>query len=85
MDLRSVLDQIEVLCAKVFRRGPVKLAPTSTAADVDGWDSLSHVHLLMEVEKTFAVKFSVREAMKLANVGDLAALVIAKCTQKKAA
>ncbi len=64
--------------AKVFGGGPVRLTAGTTAADVDGWDSLSHVRLLLEVEKCFKIKISMRDAMKLANVGELAKLVEAK-------
>ena len=84
MDVRTVLDRLETICARVFRRGSVQLTSASTAVDVDGWDSLSHVQLLLEVEKAFAIKFSMREAMKLANVGALAALILQKTGRQAA-
>ena len=49
-----------------------------TAKDVEGWDSLSNIRLIMSVEKQFGVKFSASEVGKLKNVGELADLIAAK-------
>jgi acyl carrier protein len=51
------------------------LTETTTAKDVDGWDSITHVLIVVAVEKKFRVKFTAGEIQKLQNVGDLAALV----------
>jgi acyl carrier protein len=42
---------------------------------VDGWDSLTHIRLMLTVEKAFNIKFSVSEIGKLENVGDLVTLI----------
>ena len=42
-----------------------------TANDVEGWDSLSHVVLILAIENHFKVKFSQKELLTLRNVGDL--------------
>jgi len=62
----------------VFDDDEIVVHPNLTADDVDGWDSLRHVRLLLTVEQTFGVKFSASEAIKLNNVGDLANLVQSK-------
>jgi acyl carrier protein len=54
------------------------LTPTLTAKDVDGWDSLNHIRLVLSVQKAFGVKFSALEISKLSNVEDLVRLVEAK-------
>jgi acyl carrier protein len=51
------------------------LRPELTAADVENWDSLSHIDLLVGVEREFKVKFTTAEISSLENVGDLAAVV----------
>jgi acyl carrier protein len=48
------------------------------AEQVPGWDSLSHVTVLLAVEKHFAVRFQSREVLKLKNIGDLQRLVDSK-------
>ena len=49
-----------------------------TAADIDDWDSLSHINLIVAVEKAFKVKFTTAQVQGLANVGEFAALVASK-------
>jgi acyl carrier protein len=52
-----------------------ELAPTTTAEDVPGWDSLSHVRVLMAVEAEFGIRFSTLEVLRMKQVGDLQELV----------
>ena len=47
----------------------------TTAAEVPGWDSLSHVRILAAVEKAFGIQFRGLEVLRLRNVGELQALV----------
>ena len=63
---------------KVFDEDDIKVTPELSAKDVDGWDSLTHIRLIMTVDKAFKVKFSTREIGKLENVGSLAALIKAR-------
>jgi acyl carrier protein len=53
----------------------ISLTPELTAKDVDGWDSLTHIRLMLTVERAFKTKFSTSEIGKLNNVGDLVALI----------
>ena len=52
-----------------------ELHPATTASEVPGWDSLSHVRVVRAVERRFQVRFSTLEVMRLRNVGDLQAAV----------
>jgi acyl carrier protein len=62
----------------LFDAPELKLSPTLTARDVDGWDSLNHIRLVLSVQKAFAVKFSASEINKLSNVGEFVQLIEAK-------
>ena len=55
-----------------------ELTEDTTAAQVPGWDSLSHVNVILAVEKRFGVRFKNIEVLKLKNVGDLQRLVNAR-------
>ena len=48
------------------------------ADDVDGWDSLAHVRLMLTVERSFGVKFTAAEIGRMKNVGDLVALLLTR-------
>ena len=56
------------------------LTETTTAKDVEGWDSITHVLIVVAVEKKFRVKFTAGEIQQLQNVGELAALIRSKRT-----
>jgi len=68
------------ICRTVFDNEEIDLQPEMTANDVDGWDSLSHVNLILSVEKGFGIKFSLNEILTFKNVGDLV-----KCIERKIA
>mgnify|MGYP003332968939 CR=1 FL=1 len=56
----------------------VNLEDATTADDVEGWDSVSHIRLILTVEKEFAVRFAAAEVGMLGNVGELVDLIAAK-------
>jgi len=62
----------------VFDDDSIVLRPDLSAADVDGWDSLAHVRLLLTIERKMGIKFNAVEAGKLKNVGELIELVDSK-------
>ena len=64
----------------VFDDEEIVLTPQLSAEDVEAWDSLKHVRLLLSVERAFKIKFSTSEIGRLKNVGDLATLVQSKVT-----
>jgi acyl carrier protein len=66
---------------EVFDDDELQLKPEMTADDVDGWDSLAHIRLILSVQKAFGVKFSPVEMNRLKNVGDLIALIKDKQAQ----
>jgi len=55
-----------------------ELDEQTTASQVPGWDSLSHVNVIVAVEKHFQIRFSNLEVLRLKNVGDLQRLVDSK-------
>jgi len=59
----------------VFDDPNLQLSESMTAADVDGWDSLSHINLIVQVEKDFKIKLSTAAVRDLKNVGDFIALI----------
>jgi acyl carrier protein len=57
------------------------LTATLTANDVDNWDSLSHVELIVAIEKEFRVRFTTGEVSALKTVGELEALIQTKTSR----
>jgi acyl carrier protein len=60
----------------------IELRPETTADDVEGWDSASHINILLAAEEQFGVRMSSAEIEKLTSVGALADLIAAKMQAK---
>ena len=78
MEEGQIYQRLNAIFVDVFDDDELVLKPESTADDVDGWDSLSHIRLIISVEKAFKIKFSASEVGKLKNVGELAGLIRSK-------
>ena len=61
----------------VFEDENLVLKPTSTAADVEGWDSVSNIELLVVLEKEFGIRFNTGEMASLDNIGQLMERIMA--------
>jgi acyl carrier protein len=75
MDEAQIYARLEQIFHDVFDEDSIKVTPELSAKDVDGWDSLTHIRLILTVEKAFKTRFSTSEVGKLQNVGDLVALI----------
>ena len=74
----EVQDRLTKTFHKVFGDSSLVINPAMTAADVDGWDSLTHVRLLLAIEREFRIRITASEAGKLQTVGDLMQLIQSK-------
>jgi acyl carrier protein len=74
--------QITIRLTQVFRElfenDSLELEETTTANDVAGWDSLTHIDLILAVEQEFKVKLTTREVRSMQNVGDFIRLIHSK-------
>lgn len=80
MDDKELYSQLNGIYCTILKKDGVSVSPETTAADIDGWDSLTHMILMDSIEKHFSIKFKLMEIMKFNNVGDMVA-----CIQKKLA
>jgi acyl carrier protein len=63
-----------------FADSSITLKPETSAGDIEGWDSLNHLSLMIAIEGRFGIRFQTQEIEKLTRVGDLAALIQSKRT-----
>jgi acyl carrier protein len=68
MDIQDRLNQV---FQEVLQDDSIQIKSEMTANEIEGWDSFSHVTLIVAIETRFEVKFSVKEVMGFKNVGDL--------------
>jgi len=75
MDEQKIYDRLTTVFEDVFDDDSIRLTPELSADDVDGWDSLKHLRLMLTVEKAFKITLSTSEIGKLENVGALVKLI----------
>lgn len=75
MNQADVIAKLQTIFDTVFLE-PVTLTPAISARDVPEWDSLTHISLMVAVEKAFGVHFHVGEVENTKNVGEFADLII---------
>jgi acyl carrier protein len=78
MNKIEILQQIEVIFKDVLDDDSIVLTETSTANDVEGWNSLTHFLLVAEIEKHFKINFSSNEVLSWKNVGELLDAICSK-------
>lgn len=71
MDRNQVMETLNEIARDVFDNESVVLTDTTTAADVEEWDSLTHLSLISDVEDAFDVTLTLGEIQGSANVGEL--------------
>jgi acyl carrier protein len=74
----STMDKLTEIMRDVFDDDGIKPTEAMTADDVEGWDSLSHIRLMVSIERLFNIKFTNAEVERLLNVGDLLKAIEAK-------
>ena len=79
----ATIDELKSVFEKVFDQSDLMLTPSTTSNEIDGWDSMSHVTMLMAVEDHFNITFKAFEIANLPNVGALVALIEKKMKEKK--
>lgn len=71
MDKEIILEKVNTAFVTVLEHNNFELLDETTANDVDGWESITHMMIISEIEKTFDIKFKLMDLMNMNNVGDL--------------
>jgi len=73
--MQSSVEKLESIFQKVFKKTEMKITHTMLAGDIVGWDSLTNIVLILEIQKAFQIKFTANEVIHIKNVGDLIHLI----------
>lgn len=71
MNKEEILSKVKGAFVSVLEHDNFQLTDETTADDVDGWESITHMMIISEVEKSFGIKFKLMDLMNMNNVGDL--------------
>lgn len=73
--MATTLSRLEAVFRDVFDDDTLVLTFDTSADDIDAWDSMMHVTLMVRVEKEFSVKFTSAQVALLTDVGELVRLI----------
>ena len=71
MEKSQILDEVQAIFREVLDNEEIVLANETTADDIEEWDSLTHIQLIVAIEKHFNIRFTSREILSWQNVGQL--------------
>ena len=83
MDSQGIIQELTPIFADILDQPNLQLHPDSNASNVDGWDSLAHVNLVVAIEKRYGIKFALGELQDLKNLGEMAALIRKKTSGRQ--
>jgi len=78
MNRNEIIEKLTMVFHEVFNDNTIVLRDDMSAADVENWDSLTHMMMITKVEETFGIRFKLRELNKLNHVGDLCDVIAEK-------
>jgi len=73
--MRDILSELQPIFRDVFDDDSIAVTNETNASMIEDWDSLSHIRLVIAVEKYFGIKFAFGELQDLKNVGEMAELI----------
>ena len=73
--MNDIYERLNRVFREVFDDDTITVNASTTAADIDDWDSLTHIQLIAAVEDEFGVKFSMKQVSSMKNVGEMAEII----------
>jgi acyl carrier protein len=74
MTRQEIFEKLNEVFSDVFDE-EITVTDETTAADVEDWDSLTHITLISEVQDAFGIKISMKDVLGMNNVGELADII----------
>jgi acyl carrier protein len=76
MTKETVYEMLDEVFQDVFDDDEIHVTSETTADDIEDWDSLEHINLVVAVETKFGIKFNMSEVVKFKNVGEMVDAII---------
>jgi acyl carrier protein len=76
--MNEIYERLNDIFRDVFDDDSISVTTNTTAADIEDWDSLSHITLMAAVEDEFRMKFSMKEVVEMKNVGEMVTIIAAR-------
>ena len=76
MTKEEIYERLNTVFRDVFDDDEIEVCETTTADDIEDWDSLEHINLVAAVEQEFGIKFSMAQVMGMENVGEMVDVIL---------
>lgn len=73
--MEEIFKRLNKVFREVFDEESINVTANTTSEDIEGWDSLEHINLIVAVEEEFGIKFNMKEVTTMKNVGEMAELI----------
>ena len=74
----QVLAEVNRIVREILNNDAIQLSYDTTAGNVNGWDSLNHIEIIVAIERHFKIKFNFSELQKFKNVGEMCDNIVKK-------
>lgn len=72
MNKEEIFTKLNSIFRDIFDDDTIMLSEGTTAADIEDWDSLTHISLIAAIEDEFGIRFDMKDVLKMKNVGEMA-------------
>ena len=76
MSRKEIYEKLDEVFQDVFDDEEIHVNDETTAEDIEDWDSLEHINLVVAIENKFGIKFNMNEVTSLKNVGEMVDIII---------
>ena len=76
MTREEIYKQLDVVFQDVFDDESIQVNDSTTADDIEDWDSLEHINLVVAIENKFGIKFNMNEVTTMKNVGEMVDIIL---------
>lgn len=76
MSKEEIYKALDEVFEEVFDDDSIHVTPETTANDIEDWDSLEHINLVVAIENRFGIKFKMNEVTSMKNVGEMVDIIL---------
>ncbi len=76
--MEEIFERVNNVFRDVFDDDEIVVDANTTSADIDDWDSLEHINLIVAIENEFGIKFGMNEVTGMKNVGEMVEIISKK-------